>query len=287
MGDQCINKKNNSNSELWRNNIIMPDQYEKLEESSLLKKPRLNAKLEYVFGYRTRDTRNNLRYINEKEIVYHCGFYGIIHDIEKNTQKIFSEHTDDISCLVVNPQKTLIATGQINYKSNININNNNNNNEKSFICIWDTDANLITKFEGNFFKGIISLDFSPDSNLILAVSASEEHDIFLFDIKENRMVGSAKGGSFKVLDCCFKTNKEFATVGIKHFKYWMIKNGNLYPKEGFFGQCDNKLGLVVCNNGNFITGSAFGELTIWREEVILTNKKPHLKNVDSLYSQDD
>ena len=67
----------------------------------------------------------------------------------------------------------------------------------------------------------------------------------------------------------------------------MIKNGNLYPKEGFFGQCDNKLGLVVCNNGNFITGSAFGELTIWREEVILTNKKPHLKNVDSLYSQDD
>lgn len=275
MGDQAINR--DKSSDLWRNNIIPPDSAEELEEALLLKKPQLNAKLEYIFGYRTRDTRNNLRYVNEKEIVYHCGFYGIIHNIETNTQKIFSEHNDDISCLAINEQKTLIATGQLN----------NRNEKSSFICIWDTDANLITKFEGNFGKGINSLDFSPDSNKILATSMKEDHDIFLFDMKEYKMIGSSKGGSFKILDCCFKNNKEFATVGIKHFKYWMIKNGNIYPKEGFFGQCDNKLGLVVCNNGNFVSGSANGELTIWREEVILSNKKCHMKNVDSLYSQDE
>lgn len=285
MGDMAINKaldipKRDKSNDIWRSNILEPDSAEELEKTLLLRKPKLNTNLEYIFGYRTRDTRNNLRYINEKEIVYHCGFYGIIHNIEKNTQKIFIEHTDDIICLAMNEQKTLIATGQGNTKAN-------SLGKNSMICVWDTDANLVTKFEGNFGKGINSLDFSPDSSKLLATSMKEDHDIYLFDIKDHKMIGNSIGGSFKILDCCFKNNKEFATVGIKHFKYWMIKNDNIYPKEGFFGQCDNKLGLVVCNNGNFITGSANGELTIWREEVILSNKKCHLKNVDSLYSQDE
>ena len=116
---------------------------------------------------------------------------------------------------------------------------------------------------------------------------NEDHEIFLFDMKEYKMISSSKGGSFKILDCCFKSPTVFATVGIKNFKYWTIKHGNMYPKEGFFGQCDNKIELVVCNNGNFVTGSANGELTIWKEKTILTNKKFHLKNVDSLYSQDE
>ncbi len=274
-GDQAIYVSEKE----WKKNIESPDWSNSLNFSNLLKKPKSQLKLDYVFGYRTRDTRNNLRYLTENKIVYHAGRYGIVHDLKNNTQNIISQHNEDIISLAVNNSKNLIATGENASKST--------SEESPLICIWDEEANLIKKFEGNFHKGINSLNFSPESNFLLAVSLNEEHDIYLFDIKENRLMAASRGGTTKILDCVFKNEKEFATVGIKHFKYWMIKNGNLYAKDGFFGQCDNKLGLVVCHNGNFISGSATGEITIWRDELILLNKKCHMKNVDSLYCKDE
>lgn len=276
IGDQAGNFGLEQN---WKKSIEAPDWSKNLNTNLLNKKPNMQLKLDFVFGYRTRDTRNNLRCISENKIVYHSGCYGIVHDLKNNQQKIFSEHNDDIIAMAINNLKNLFATGENGSKSE--------NGNIPIICIWDEDCNLIRKFEGNFSKGINSLNFSPDSNFLLAVSLNEDHEIYLFDLKENRMIGNCNGGPTKILDCVFKNEKEFVTVGIKHYKYWMIKNGNLYPKEGFFGQCDNKLGLVVCQNGNFITGSALGELTVWREEIILLNKKCHNKNVDSLYCKDE
>ena len=277
MGDQAVN--NNTSEPNWLKSIEAPDWAADLNQKSLNKKPKSTLKLDFVYGYRTRDTRNNLRYISENKIVYHCGFYGIVHDLKTNTQKIFTEHNQDIISMAVNNAKNLIATGENGSKLQQGFN--------PVICVWDEDCNLVTKFEGNFFKGVNSLNFSPESNFLLAVSLNNEHDIYLFDIKEHKMIASSQGGPTKILDCVFKNEKEFVTVGIKHFKYWMIKNGNVYAKDGFFGQCDNKLGLVVCHYGNFVSGSANGELTVWRDEVILLNRKCHLKNVDSLYCKDE
>ena len=273
MGDQA------TNVEPWRLAIEQPEWSENLNIEKLNKKPKTNVKLDFVFGYRTRDTRNNLRYISENKILYHSGSYGLIHDLTTNKQKIFSQHNFDIISMCLNNSKTLIASGEDSSRTDSEINPS--------ICIWDTDSKLISKIEGNFEKGINSLNFSPDSSKLLAVSLNEEHTIYLFDLKENRLTATSMGGSTKILDCCFKSEKEFSTVGIKHFKYWMISENNLVSKEGFFGQADNKLGLVICHEGNFVTGSATGELTIWRDEVISANKKCHLKNIDSLYSKDE
>ncbi len=285
MGDQAINNSNNNINNTsaaepkWFKSIEAPVWANQLNSSLLSKKPKSNLKLDFVYGYRTRDTRNNLRYISEHKIVYHCGFYGIVHDLLTNTQKIFAKHNDDITSMAVNNAKNLIATGENGSKANQGFN--------PVICVWDEDCNLVTKFDGNFFKGVNSLNFSPESNFLLAVSLNDEHDIYLFDIKENRMIATSRGGPTKILDCVFKNEKEFVTVGIKHYKYWMIKNGNVYAKDGFFGQSDNKLGLVVYHCGTFISGSANGELTVWRDEVIIINKKCHMKNVDSLYCKDE
>lgn len=283
-GDQCINNSNTKAN--WLNNIEAPEWANNLNYKNLLKKPKNNLILDYIFGYRTRDTRNNLRYLTENTIVYHSGCYGIIHNLETNNQKIFAEHNEDIIALAVNSSKTLIATSENGSSSQI-FKRTDSRDRNPIICIWDVDANLVHKFEGNFFKGVNSLSFSPDSSKLLAISLNDEHDIYLFDLKENRLTATSRGGSTKILDCVFKNDKEFATVGIKHFKYWMIKNGSLYTKEGFFGQCDNKLGLVICQNGNFISGSANGELTVWRDEVIIANRKVHSRNVDSLYTKDE
>lgn len=38
---------------------------------------------------------------------------GILYNREKNTQRFYLEHTDDILCLCIHPLKDLIATGQV------------------------------------------------------------------------------------------------------------------------------------------------------------------------------
>lgn len=57
-----------------------------------------------MYGFRSFDTRNNLKYFSTNssdELVYHHGAIGICLDPMKNTQRFFLEHTDDITCLDV------------------------------------------------------------------------------------------------------------------------------------------------------------------------------------------
>lgn len=42
--------------------------------------PNANLELEYVYGYRCHDTRNNLRYGDRGQLVYHTAGVGIVMD---------------------------------------------------------------------------------------------------------------------------------------------------------------------------------------------------------------
>ena len=46
-------------------------------------------------------------------MVYHVAAAGILYSREKNKQRFYLEHTDDILCLCIHPLKDLIATGQV------------------------------------------------------------------------------------------------------------------------------------------------------------------------------
>lgn len=42
--------------------------------------PDAEAQLEYVYGYRCHDARNNLRYTSDNKLVYHCAGVGVVMD---------------------------------------------------------------------------------------------------------------------------------------------------------------------------------------------------------------
>ena len=53
------------------------------------KKPKVKPELEYVFGLRSKDTKNNVRYVASKnksytKIVYHAAALGIVLDTKDN-----------------------------------------------------------------------------------------------------------------------------------------------------------------------------------------------------------
>lgn len=50
----------------------------------------------YRYGYRGRDCRNNLYYLPTGEIIYFIAGVVILHNVEENTQRHYTGHTDDV-----------------------------------------------------------------------------------------------------------------------------------------------------------------------------------------------
>lgn len=272
-------------SEPWRNQIIPPDNYDTLP-TDYKSSPKSKLQLDYIFGYRTKDTRNNLCYLKNNLVVYHAAAIGIIHNLETNTQKFFTGHKEDIISFAIDSTRCFIATGE-------NTSKNSESGIKPTLCVWDTEAKEIARFQGMFEKGINAISFSPNGNKLVAISVDDNHTVYLFDLYQKKLILKANGDlNHKILDVCFKNENEFATVGIKHYKFWIIRHDEFLEKEGIFGQnesnrIDNKIGLIKVSAGNFVTGSATGEVTLWRDEKIILMKKIHNKNVDCMFVRDD
>ncbi len=73
--------------------------------------PNQTLDINYVYGYRSYDTRNNIGYNMNNQVVYHTAGCGVILNKLKNTMKVTTQHNDDITCLDVNPIKNIVATG--------------------------------------------------------------------------------------------------------------------------------------------------------------------------------
>ena len=81
--------------------------------------PKASLSLEYVYGYRAKDMKNNCRLLKNGKIVYNAAALGIVMDIEKNTQKFFDDHGDDVTSIAVHPDGVLVATGELQPKGSL------------------------------------------------------------------------------------------------------------------------------------------------------------------------
>lgn len=58
--------------------------------------PRSQLRLEWVYGYRGHQCRNNLFYTANSEIVYFVAGVGVVYNTRENAQRFFLGHNDDI-----------------------------------------------------------------------------------------------------------------------------------------------------------------------------------------------
>ena len=72
----------------------------------------MSPALEWVYGYRGKDTRGNLFSLPTGEVVYYVASLAVLYSPESQTQRHYRGHTDDIECLAVHPELPLCATGQ-------------------------------------------------------------------------------------------------------------------------------------------------------------------------------
>lgn len=58
--------------------------------------PSCQLRLEWVYGYRGHQCRNNLYYTTGKEVVYFVAGVGVVYNTREHSQKFFLGHNDDI-----------------------------------------------------------------------------------------------------------------------------------------------------------------------------------------------
>ena len=269
IGTQAINPnmKMDENNELQSipNNIEQPDN----------EKPDLNMHLDYVFGYRTKDTRNNVCYFNNNKIIYNAGKLCIIENLNDKKQTYFSEHKVDILCITFNNEKNLVATAEAS-----------NDSMKSNIIIWNPRTlEVKIKIPLNI-NGINSIHFSPNSTKLIASGLDEKHTLSLIDLNDGSILSQSECGKHKIISCAFNNDSEFGTVGIKHCKFWKIDDKNeITSVDGEFGEdFDRKLGLIEFCNNTYITGSSTGQIAKFQNFKMIQMKKMHELAVDTLFT---
>ena len=259
--------------EQWRTTCSIKVEEPLIPDNEL---PRLDIKPSYVFGYRAKDAHNNIKYINNFTIVYNAGKIGVVQNLVSNGQKYFNKHKYEINALCINQNKNLIATGE---------NQKENEEDNYAIRIWD--SNTLEENKVIYINyPIKTLSFNPNDKYLVVCCLDEEHKVILIDMENKDILDEVSGSEKKIIGLAFKNEKEFATVGISHFKYWIINDNKLISKEyvNSLDNFDDKLGVISTSNENFVTGSFLGYITLWSEYVNTKMKKCHNSQIDSLYS---
>jgi WD40 repeat protein/Ca2+-binding EF-hand superfamily protein len=231
------------------------------------KDPLVVVDLEYVYGYRSKDCRNNVIWSNNK-IFYNVAGVAVGLDPKSNTQTFFREHRDDVISIAYCQSKGIFATGEIGPKPRL--------------FLWDAkDMSKIGQLEGGIIKGVASLAFSPNGEYLVATCIDDNHHVALFNVNTKSYVHCDKGDTANIVACEFINDKEFVTVGLKHYKLW--KAGSpLTATKGNLSGGDDKLTSCKRYKTSILCGTVSGDLQVWNGTSRAKSVKVHKTSLDAI-----
>jgi microtubule-associated protein-like 6 len=154
----------------WLGSIFPPEGYHVPPDAE--DPPAVSLQLDWAFGYRGHDARQNLYYTPKGHVVYHTAAIGVVLNPDEQSQRFFvghpvrtahrpkelegvggdltivGGHSDDIVSLAYHKPTGLVATGQMG------------KNPK--ICVWNSETlELVAELQGFLERAVTALDFSP------------------------------------------------------------------------------------------------------------------------------
>ena len=89
-----------------------PDEWQAVKRS-FGKAPDHNLTLKWAHGFRSFDTRGNLKYAADGSIVFTTAGVGVVQDLNTWSQEFFNLHHEDIVAMAMHPNGEIVATGQM------------------------------------------------------------------------------------------------------------------------------------------------------------------------------
>lgn len=188
--------------------------------------PNVNYTLEYVYGYRCEDSRQNVFFNTSNQAVYMTAALGVILDPNSNTQKFFGggqvdnkaknvsddskSHTDDVTAITISSDRQFCATGQVG--------------REPAVFVWNaTTGALIKRFKmAKGARGVDSIAISNDGEYVACVDRHDQHNVYIFSMSMGSG-SSVPGDTNRIFDISFSAqpgSNNFVTVGAKHIKFW-------------------------------------------------------------------
>ena len=218
--------------------------------------PPAQLRLDWVYGYRGHQCRNNVYYLASGEIVYFVAAAGIVYNPFKKTQKHFVDHTDDIISLALHPDRKVVATGEIG--------------SSPVVYIWDTEGlEIISVLSGEHTAGITALNFSTSGNLLGSVDLEESSTFCVYDWRKGKLLASHKLQTERVFDIKFKPGDDSAivTCGVKHINFWKHCGNALKMTKGRFGrvgEIQSQMCVAFGEGEMCYSGTLTGDIYQWK-----------------------
>ncbi|XP_026875403.2 echinoderm microtubule-associated protein-like 5 isoform X1 [Electrophorus electricus] len=269
--------------------LPLPD---KLQTNNVGKKKRPIEELvlEVVFGYRSKDCRNNLHYLNDgADIIYHAASVGVVHNLTTACQSFYVEHSDDILCLTVNQHPkfpNVVASGQVGDAADMSA-------SCPSIHVWDAmSKQTLSVLRCAHSCGVCSVSFSATGKLLLSVGLDAEHTITIWKWQEGIKVASCMGHARRIFVAEFRpdSDTQFVSVGIKHVRFWMLAGQGLLSKKGTLSTLEDArmqtmLSVAFGANNLTFTGTISGDVCVWKEHVLVRIvAKAHSGPVFTMYT---
>jgi WD40 repeat protein len=233
--------------------------------------PDHQLRLEWVYGYRSHQCRNNLFYNKNGEVVYFVAGVGIVQNQQERKQRYFLGHNDDILSLAVHPDKALVATGQIG--------------KEPYICVWDSiTTETVSILQKGHDRGVSVVNFSGNGELLVSVGQDDHNVLNVWKWKEGKIVATSRGHTDKVLDAQFNPHVRGGTAlvscGVKHIKFWKLCGNTLAPKKGIFGnvgELQTMLCLAFGSEDVTYSGAMSGDVYKWKDRNLIQVISGHHK----------
>ncbi|XP_049635933.1 echinoderm microtubule-associated protein-like 3 [Suncus etruscus] len=236
--------------------------------------------LDWVYGYRGRDSRSNLFVLRSGEVVYFIACVVVLYRPGGGPggpggggQRHYRGHTDCVRCLAVHPDGVRVASGQTAGVDK------DGKPLQPVVHVWDSET-LLKLQEiglGAFERGVGALAFSVADHgaFLCVVDDSNEHMLSLWDCNRGTKLAEIKSTNDSVLAVGFNPRDSscIVTSGKSHVHFWnwsgntgVPGNGTLCRKQGVFGKY-KKPKFIPCfvflPDGNILTGDSEGNILTW------------------------
>ena len=185
------------------------------EENNNWDEPDIDLELDYAFGYRARDCRNNIQQIGDHKVLYHCAALGVVKNLQTLDEDFLEGHTGDVLCLDYHAPSNLICSGSsaANYEAQL--------------CVWNSETNKrIHNIKGFHRYAVVSCAINPQGTMILSIGLDEHHSVALHCVVTGLLLACSQADKSRVVHGRFmqclqsKSETTFVTVGTKHVKFW-------------------------------------------------------------------
>ncbi|KRX05725.1 WD40-repeat-containing domain [Pseudocohnilembus persalinus] len=279
-------------SQPWKKTIKQLSPSDLKSQENEAHPPTANLSIHYIHGYRSFDTRNNLKYSPNGELIYHTAAVGVSLDpassSEGENQKYFLEHNDDIVCLDVFDNKAV--TGQLGVNP--------------LICVWDTqDQNTLVILKGVLKNGIGNVTFSNDGKKIAACSLDDERSIAIYDIEtaiakgktiskkfgnEDGLLATGKITREPIFDIKFEQNDKTVIIGCKKEIYFATFDQGILRLQRGIWEKNNVPQATLCIGTvetTTVTGMFSGQLLIWNKNKLKQSVIAHQGPVTAMHTR--